>query len=213
MTDFWAKVLIRDPSVCWFWTGPRIKSGYGLINGNPAHRVAWQITYGDIPAGLQVCHACDNPTCVNPSHLLLGSQLANIIDARGKDRMNRKLSEDAVRQIFIDYQQGSRIKDLASREKVSVQTIRDILSGQTWQTLGLDPLLKPMGKPRGKNLPEVTVVKLRDLHAQDPNRYSAYRLSKTHRLNITTVMDILRGKTYPKFTLGQSVYQSNRRGS
>jgi hypothetical protein len=76
--------------------------------------------------------------------------------------------------------------------------------------------------PKRQNLDGVTVLRIRNLHAQDPSRHSAYKLAQAHNLNIHSVIDILRGKTYLTDTLGHSVYQSftrdpryqsNRKGS
>jgi hypothetical protein len=63
--------------------------GYGMYYGRLAHRVAWQTTYGQIPSGLYVCHAC-----VNPSHLLLGTQTANITDAQRKGKYSKRFEGD-----------------------------------------------------------------------------------------------------------------------
>src|SRR5690606_32428514 len=70
---FWGKVDVRGPSECWPWKASTWPSGYGQfrMDGRPtgAHRVAYAVTRGDIPAGLHVLHRCDNPPCVNPNHL------------------------------------------------------------------------------------------------------------------------------------------------
>lgn len=81
---------------CWFWTGAKTRDGYGvIIDGGvmkSAHRVAWELYRGPIPKqettqhGCCVLHRCDNPCCVNPDHLFLGSQLDNIADAVAKGR-------------------------------------------------------------------------------------------------------------------------------
>lgn len=75
---------------CWEWTNSRNIAGYGMLfyqgRSQPAHRVSWQIHSGPIPEGLFVCHQCDNPRCVRPSHLFLGTALDN---ARDRDRKGR----------------------------------------------------------------------------------------------------------------------------
>lgn len=90
---FWAKVD-KTPT-CWLWTGSKTR-GYGQFAKGYAHRFAWTLAHGAIPAGLQVCHRCDVPACVRVDHLFLGTAGDNIRDAASKDRLTvtrrRKLS-------------------------------------------------------------------------------------------------------------------------
>src|SRR3990167_3261212 len=89
---FWSKV--EKTEKCWIWIRGRDKDGYGHFSiGNrennrpvPAHRVAWQLTNGEIPKGLFVLHKCDNPPCVRPDHLFLGDVKDNAIDMVLKGR-------------------------------------------------------------------------------------------------------------------------------
>jgi hypothetical protein len=75
----WSKV--DKSGECWLWTGS-LAAGYGQIQYKGkmtrVHRVSWQLEYGEIPKGKVVCHSCDNPLCVRPAHLWLGTQLDNI---------------------------------------------------------------------------------------------------------------------------------------
>jgi hypothetical protein len=83
----------QQPRGCWEWTGRRNLQGYGNFSINSrkvaAHRVAWTLANGPIPAGMHVCHHCDNPPCVRPDHLFLGTAADNIRDRNVKGHTAR----------------------------------------------------------------------------------------------------------------------------
>lgn len=85
---FWKRV--NKTASCWEWQGARNKTGYGTVCFNyktwRTHRYAWHITYGSIPVNLCVLHHCDNPPCVNPDHLWLGTHADNVRDRENKGR-------------------------------------------------------------------------------------------------------------------------------
>ncbi len=111
---FWSKVDMSGD--CWEWRGSRMSAGYGVFSLTTdrshrnvrAHRLAWELSHGEIPPGLLVCHRCDNPGCVRPAHLFLGSVRDNARDMvskgrgpRAKGELNNaaKLTAEGVRQI------------------------------------------------------------------------------------------------------------------
>jgi hypothetical protein len=149
---FWEKV--DKSGECWLWTGGMSPSGYGNVGstaGNKrrgfatraAHRISWILTFGEIGDGLCVCHRCDNPPCVNPAHLFLGTHLDNNRDMinKGRDRKNprrgeahhqAKLTEDAVLSIRELSRNGVPRAELAARFGVAQSGISKITLRQTW---------------------------------------------------------------------------------
>lgn len=87
---FWEKVQKSDGDGCWLWTASAMKKGYGQMSvpGGMAraHRISYELHYGPIPDGMFVCHTCDNPRCVNPAHLWLGTNSDNLHDAIRKGK-------------------------------------------------------------------------------------------------------------------------------
>jgi hypothetical protein len=90
---FWSKVVIKTPEECWEWQASKNCHGYGRFNlegrahgARGAHVVAWMLTHGPVPDGLCVLHRCDNPGCVNPNHLFLGTHTDNMRDMVNKNR-------------------------------------------------------------------------------------------------------------------------------
>ena len=88
---FWSKVDKNNIKECWGWTASLNNKGYGqFYTGKTmmtAHRTSWMLTNGNIPKGLNVLHKCDNPLCVNPEHLFLGTLSDNMQDCRDKGRL------------------------------------------------------------------------------------------------------------------------------
>lgn len=98
---FWSKVSKGDG--CWEWTGYRLKNGYGQFRPGPgqrtkAHRYSYELAYGPISDGMFICHHCDNPPCVRPDHLFVGTPADNSHDRdiKGRGIRGRKLSPRLV---------------------------------------------------------------------------------------------------------------------
>lgn len=143
-TRLWGKVTKTE--TCWVWTGRTHEDGYGRLwaNGRDrlAHRVSWVLARGAIPGDLYVLHKCDNPPCVRPSHLFLGTQADNIADMDRKGRRNptrgeanpsAKLSRKDAMDIRRAHKLGESVASLSRRYPVNQTTVRRIVEGLLWR--------------------------------------------------------------------------------
>lgn len=129
--EFWSRKTFT-PAGCWEWSGKRTGKGYGqlTIRGKEiyAHRHAWEITNGGIPAGRYVMHDCDNPPCINPQHLRIGTPQDNADDMfrKGRDTLGgRVLIERGIdRETFRDaFLSGLGWKDLGEKFAMSKSSL------------------------------------------------------------------------------------------
>jgi hypothetical protein len=148
---FWYKVQKSDG--CWEWQGCKNRQGYGLatVRGSTmaASRYAYELTFGPVPTEMHVCHHCDNPPCVRPDHLFLGTPQENKDDARRKGRRvgrfprlgpkprphgrKAKLDVEAVAYIRANYVPWKvSLYALAKRFGVDPRTVHRVVTGETW---------------------------------------------------------------------------------
>jgi hypothetical protein len=128
---------------CWEWQAAKSARGYGFVkyHGSQryAHRLAYETFVGPIPDGMCVCHHCDNPSCVKPSHLFLGTHADNRADCVAKGRHGRgerngraKLGESDVAEIRRRLTRGELQQCLADEYGMSNQQISNISTGRAW---------------------------------------------------------------------------------
>lgn len=140
---FWAKVRRGDG--CWEWTAARTKrtSGYGVFGIRSAglvlaHRLSMILAGIEVPDDACVLHHCDNPSCVRPSHLFIGSKMDNSMDALAKGRLapNRRLTQEQADQVREYYSRGIRGRgrvSTAHRFGIARTTVDLILRGETYK--------------------------------------------------------------------------------
>jgi hypothetical protein len=144
---FWSKVDQRGPEDCWLWTGAKNEHGYGVMRPEgrrtgptvKSHRVSLTLAGVDIE-GLVVRHSCDNPPCVNPAHLSVGTKADNSADMVARGRSPRgsrsgasKLTESQVVEIRARCAAGQLHRVVAADYGVSRVTITNIATGKTWR--------------------------------------------------------------------------------
>lgn len=119
---------------CWPWTAARDRDGYGVINDDQdryqrANRVAYELAHGPIPPGLQVLHRCDNPPCVNPAHLFLGTADDNNRDMAAKGRSTLGARHWKAGR----WSKGTTFRTIAAQFQVTPKNVADIVHRKRWR--------------------------------------------------------------------------------
>jgi hypothetical protein len=134
---FWEKVEKTDG--CWNWTGAqsRARVRYGMFNEYPkvvkAHRFSYRLHFGAFDESLCVLHRCDNPLCVRPDHLFLGTYLENNADCARKLRNGKaRLNPARVREIRALHAAGGTYRGIARDTGLNRKTVRDAVTGFRW---------------------------------------------------------------------------------
>lgn len=140
----------KSENGCWIWIGACNNKGYGVLTFQAhraqAHRLSWTLNVGEIPQNTCVLHRCDNPPCVNPEHLFLGTFSDNMKDCYSKGRHRRmvqngasnpmsRLTDSQVEFIRQAIKEGFKTTVVARYFDVSYTTISMIANGHTWKHL------------------------------------------------------------------------------
>jgi len=143
---FWEKVKKGNEDDCWEWIAGKARGGYGEFGIKRkiymAHKISWELVNGEVPDNLCVLHKCDNPACVNPKHLFLGTRIENNNDkvtkgrqAKGEKHGMSKLNEEQVRKIRELYLTGNYSQSkLGQLFNVQEAAIQKIVNYKTWKS-------------------------------------------------------------------------------
>lgn len=229
LENFWAKVD-KTPGHgpngdCWVWTEFIDNCGYGtgsisLVKGtNKAHRISYILTYGDFDRSLHVCHKCDNPPCIRPDHLFLGTPKDNMDDRTKKGRGfiptgslcgASVFTDDDVIKLRAAYSSGEykNVHDMSRTLGYNHQTLRDMLKGKTYSNVpGACKLLHYQPEQRGENNPVALLtnqdaINIRELKLSEPTLTNKEIISKLGlKCHDYTVCRVLRGETYKEVAL------------
>jgi len=176
---------------CWLWTGTRMTNGYGVIldNGKPvlAHRASYGLFRGAVPADMFVCHHCDNPPCVRPAHLFLGTPADNSHDAflKGRGRGPAILTDSEVIQIHSMFATGLfQMTQLAKMFGVTDVAVLKIVRGRGWKRLKL-PDLSHIRKQKKVFPGDIAIIRQRYIAGERP-----VDLAKEFGVTPTTIIEI-----------------------
>lgn len=140
---FWRFVEKTDS--CWLWTGTRINKGYGHFNAGKekkilAHRFSYIMHKAPIPEGMFILHSCDNPPCVNPEHLRVGTKIENSNDMIIRGRVyNAKITIEIADKIRAEYVLGEiSHRELGIKYGISQTRVCAIVNNKSWVRLPTD---------------------------------------------------------------------------
>lgn len=136
------RYVIKKNTGCWEWSGAKTYNGYGRVKFKNvawmAHRLSYTLNVGEIPEGLIVMHSCDNPSCINPEHLTVGTQKDNMEDCKAKGRLGPRgyqhnplrVTESATerrqRQVRTALSRGWSVQSIAKYFKISPVFVRKV---------------------------------------------------------------------------------------
>jgi len=206
---------VDDETGCWEWQNARDKDGYGVYSEHNekviAHRFAYKKFVGEIPDGAFVLHNCDNPPCVNPEHLRVGTHEDNMQDAKERTdtfstekqrEKKRKLSKEQVLEIRDKYRGGDvSMIDLAEEYDVDDVTIYELIRGETWGDVG-EPITGDLSHRIGRegqtnHRTQLTEKDVREIRkSYDSGEKSAIQLADEYGVTTGCIYPVVNRKTW-----------------
>ena len=199
-----------DSNGCWVCTSHRPnKNGYVYIHVNGIsyrlNRYVYQLYHGEIPSGLVVRHTCDNRKCMNPEHLILGTQRQNMQDMVNRHRQavgelngKVKLTEEQVKEIQLD--STTKYKDLAKKYGVSITAIGLVKRNVNWRHLVRDETTIGRGKAKGEHHGNSKITDEIALAIFKETKLSQRKIGEKYNINQATVWRIKNGLAWTHAT-------------
>lgn len=198
------RVQLVPFSTCHYWAGEANSAGYGIFSRKRAHRVAYERVNGPIPPQINgsravIRHRCDNPLCVNPDHLEIGTQADNMADMAKRNRArsgqahhNARITAEQAMEIVAAVEAGERVVDVAARFGITPGLVSSLRYGRTkWIKVEA---------PTGRSDRRISDEVARAIYAAKAARVRVKSLMEKYSVTRTMVSDIWRGATYASVT-------------
>ncbi len=207
-----AKNIKVTPS-CWLWVGYKSPKGYGIIGGSRekgatrAHRHIYEVFKGKIPEGLVIRHTCDTPACVNPEHLIVGTQADNVKDCQTRGRVvfgerhhNSKLSNWHAWIIkYLILSGKASLKELAEESGVTVACLSSMAKEKTWKEIPFTGSRKRLKINKGNISHRINATVAKEIkEALRSGGKSQYKIAKEFGVSQAEVSNINTGKAWSK---------------
>lgn len=204
---FFNKVLLpkdNNSDLCWEWGRSKNIGGYGNFDIKDftyrAHRVSYFIHYKVDPLQLCVCHKCDNPSCVNPKHLFLGTDKDNVHDMHRKGRFSKregifgtrsKLNVEQVSDIRDSFKSGISVVQLSKMYNVTTTLILNVIKNKTYKNIDTNYVIPPI-KSGNNKLNKEDVLYIRNKIKSE----SALKLAKQYNVTKNSIYNIINRSTW-----------------
>lgn len=145
---FWSNVQKGNPDECWIWIGSPSGNGYGQLRFEGvtyrSNVLSYLINKGNIPARMYICHTCDNPICVNPNHLFVGTPSDNAKDRQqkgrgrpmdGENNSNNRFTKESIIQMRSMFQKGYLCNEIAHIFDTNPEYVRNVVKRKVWKDL------------------------------------------------------------------------------